>query len=178
MSFEKLFVAALLVIFAGCSSPQMPSLKIRTSSGEKITVDMSRGGVVGPENKDFKISGALLELNAKAKQALYAFGIDFKTKANVKNITVEDVSDEKAQVLVNETNPKVEKGLWRFASPPMGVESRAIAWIYEIDESFRVYLFTITFEDGRKVTQYHATYYPSFSKAMFARRLEVEEKKP
>jgi len=174
MSFEKLLLAALLVIFAGCATSQAPSVRIRTSSGEKITVDMSRGGAVGPESKDLKITAAMFEINPKIKKGLYVFGIDFKTEAMPRSIKVEDVSDEKARTLVDESNLKIEKRAWRFACQPMGLEEKTLRWVHEIDESFRVYRFTVTYDDGRLVEQYHATFYPSFAKAYLLHQLSAE----
>jgi len=164
MSFGKLFLALFLVGLSGCVS-QGPSVRLLTSGGEKITVDLSRKGAVGPENKDVEVIAATFLANSQMKKGIYAFALLLKSDAVLRSVKVEDVTEAKARLMVEVSSPKVEGRKWTWSSPPAAPDEIDLAWLQNIDESFRVYRFTIGLADGRQIIMHHAGYYPSYVKA-------------
>jgi predicted GH43/DUF377 family glycosyl hydrolase len=164
MSFGKLFLALLLVGLSGCAS-QTPSVRLLTSGGEKITVDLSRKGAVGPENKDLNVLGAAFLASPQQKKGIYAFALQLKSDVVLRGVKVEDVTETKARLMVDDTSPKVTGRKWTWSSPPVAPDDSSLAWVQNIDESFRVYRFTIVLADGRQIVMHHTGYYPPFVKA-------------
>jgi hypothetical protein len=174
MSFGKPFFIALLVVFAGCTS-SAPSVRIRISGGEKLMVDLARGGAIGPENEYLTIKAAGVLLNSKEKKVSQAFGIELKkTDPTLRRVKVEDVSEATSQPLVDDTNPEVKARGWRWIGPLMEPDDKSLTWIYNIDETFRVYRFTIVLSDGRELVIYHAAFYSPFMKFQLRTALGLE----
>ena len=173
MRYRNLLIALLLGL-SGCAT-QGPSVKLMISGGEKITLDMSRGGVVGPEIKELKVGSAGYLLNSKEKKGFYIFSIEFKADVKPQSIKIEDVSDKKAQILVDDPAPKLTGRIWRHDCPPVGPDDPGMGWVHEIDDSFRTYRYSVTLSDGRFLSFYHVAFYPSFSKIHFRKELGLDK---
>jgi hypothetical protein len=173
MSSGKILIALLVIGLAGCAS-QAPSVKLRIAGGEKITVDLGRGGVVGGENKDVKIEAAGIVPNATSKQVVFFFGVVFKTGGVPKSVKVEDVTEDAAVPMIEDSHPKLAGKAWRWSSPPVSPDNISLRWIHEIDESFRVYRFTIVLSDDRQIVVHHAVFYPAFVKMRMRHDLGLE----
>ena len=152
-------------------------VKVPIAGGERILVDMSRRGLVGEEDKDVKVIVAEFRSNPKEKKGLYSFVLAFKTSAKPSSVKIEDVSENRASTMVDDSNPQVKGKLWFWASAPMTAEDAELRWINEIDESFRVYRISIVLDNGRQVSIYHAMFYPPVLKWVIRKGLGLEDSK-
>ena len=173
MSLVKILFVAFLVGFAGCAS-QAPLVKLRIAGGEKLTLDMSRGGIIGDENENAKVSLAGFRADGKSKKGFYVFAVEFKQKAMPRSVTVEDVTGEEPQLMVEDQSPKLSERLWQWTGTPLSPDDKALEWIREIDDSFRVYRVTVVLVDGRPIVLHYAAYFSSSLKLRMRRDLGLE----
>jgi DNA-binding transcriptional LysR family regulator len=168
-----LFVLAL----AACVAPA-PQARIRISTGERLLVNLRDGRVDGAENKFVKVLGARFMVSAKAKNGIYDLGLNFAAGVEPTSIRVEDVTDEKAHLLLQDDAPTIEKGIWHKTTDPVDLNAPSMQWMHEIDDSFRVYAFHITLKDGQKITLHQASIYLGFFKAGMMQILAPDKNAP
>jgi len=173
MSTRTLLPALMLLFLSGCTT-QAPIARVRISGGERITIDLKQGGVVGAENNAIKVRIGGLVANAKDKQATFVFALEFKAGDAPRSIKIEDVTDEKAQVFVEDLAPKLVDRIWNWGSAPMAADADVLKWVREIDDSFRVCRFTVILADGRRLCQYQSSFYSAFNKARLRKQLGGE----
>ena len=174
MLSRTLFLLCLLFSLAACASSSSPKVRVRISGGERITIDLKNGDIVGAESKEIKVRMGGLVTNAKDKQACYVFILEFKVGDVPQSIKIEDVTDEVAQVFVEDHEPKLDARIWNWKSAPLDGDAKSLQWVREIDDSFRVCRFTVVLKDGRKLSQYQSAYYPAFVKARLRKELGGE----
>lgn len=173
MPFGKILIVLCVLGLAGCTSPG-PSARITVAGGQKVIVSMSTGKVEGSDNEYFKVGSAAFLTNKTQKQGTYVFSMLFNEGAVPQSIKIEDVSESKAQLIVDDMKPVLANRTWHFICKPIGADDASMKWIHDIDDSFRVYLFSVTLTNGRVISIYHAVLYPSFLKAHLLRELGVE----
>jgi hypothetical protein len=76
--------------------------------------------------------------------------------------------------MVQDPQPVLANRVWHFVCKPIGPDDASMKWIHDIDDSFRVYLVSVTLKDGQVISIYHAGLYPGFLKAHLLRELGVE----
>jgi hypothetical protein len=160
---SRLLVLCLLAL-AACVAPA-PQVRVKIAGGERIVVSMRDGTVEGSQSKFVKVDAARLVTNSKEKKAFYAMGLYFTQGAVPAVICVEDVSDEKPVLLLKDEKPVLTKNFWRQITPQLDIAAESMKWMHDIDDSFRVYRFSITLLDGQKINIFHATIYGGMVKA-------------
>ncbi|HTZ22284.1 MAG TPA: hypothetical protein VMC06_15480 [Opitutaceae bacterium] len=153
-----------LLILTGCATGDV-GMVCPISGGETVTFVLTSKGPKPAENDDFLVVGAAIIPNVEHKQFVYSFGLWSKKEKAPKHVTVEDVSEEKIELLVDDAAPKLEaKYVWKQDSAPKTATDPRLGWLYHEGNSPRVYRFTITTDDGRQLVMYQLTFYPVFIK--------------
>jgi hypothetical protein len=160
---SRLILLCLLVLTA-CVAPG-PQVRIRISGGEKVLVFLKTGKVEGSESNLVKIGIARLMVSAEKKNCVHHFGLEFAPGVIPTHISVEDVADEKPILLMTEDKPELTSGRWSKVSEPIDIDGESLKWLHDIDDSFRIYRFNITLQDGQKITLLSAAIYISYFKA-------------
>lgn len=171
----SLLLLSLLALTA-CVAPA-PQARIKITGGEKVVVNLRDGTVEGSESKLVKVGIARLMMNVQNKNGIYDFGLIFSAGAVPTDIKIEDVTDEKSVVLMQDDKPVLDpQHRWRKTSDPVDVEIESMKWLHDIDDSFRVYRFVITFQDGQKLTLHHAAIYLAYFKIGFMEAMKPPAK--
>ena len=153
-----------IMVLAGCASNEVGIL-CPISGGETITVILTPQGPVLAENEDFKVVAASFAPNIEQKQLIYAFALLAKKGKAPKHVSVEDVSEEKIELLVDDAGPQLDaKQIWLHNAPPKTATDPRLAWLYYEGNSTRVYRFKIVTDDGRQLVMYQASIVPVFIK--------------
>jgi len=173
MPFGKKLIVLCVLGLVGCTSAG-PSARVTVAGGQKVTVSMATGRVEGSENQYFKVETATFLTNKVKKQGTYVFRIAFFGDAVPESIKIEDVSENKALLMVQDTKPAMVGREWHYVCEPVGLDDVSAKWIHDIDDSFRIYLFTVTLKDGQVIPVYHAALYPGFLKIHLRRELGVD----
>lgn len=172
---KRFLVVSLLLTLAACTAPE-PQARIRIAGGEKLVVALRSGRVEGAENKFVKPGIARFLLGPQAKNGLYDFGLIFTNGAVPTKIVVEDVADSKAVVLLTDEQPVLDQQQrWRKLSEPVDLSLDSMKWLHDIDDSFRVYRFSVNLKDGQKIVFHHAAVYPSFFKVGLMQAMEAQK---
>jgi hypothetical protein len=153
-----------IVILAGCASGDV-GMVCPISGGETVTIILTAKGPVPAENDDFKVVAAMITPNIEKKQFVYSFGLLAKNGKAPQHVTIEDVSEEKPELLVDDTGTKLDdKQIWKQDTAPKTSADPRLGWLYHEGNSPRIYRFTIVTDDGRRLVMHHLSNYPVFIK--------------
>ncbi|MFT3869962.1 MAG: hypothetical protein QM715_16045 [Nibricoccus sp.] len=173
---SRLLVLAVLALTA-CMAPG-PQARIKISTGERVVVGLRDGRVEGFQSDVVKVLAARLMLNAQNKNGVYDLGLLFVDGAQPASILVEDVSDEKPVLVLRDDKPVLNQRIWHKTSEPVDLMSDSMKWMHDIDDSFRVYDFHITLQDGRKIRVLQASIYLGFFKSAMMQTINPDKNKP
>ena len=169
----SLFALALL---AGCSTGSL-SLQIPIAGQQTVMIDFSGGNPVNAENGDVRVEKSNLILDSKTKQGSYVFAFLQKNRRDQPaRVKVEDVTDDTAVTLVDDRTPRLADGHWQWKGEPMTFDATNAKWLFEIENSVRVYRFTIETANGNEWILYQAATYPAFVKTYLRQQLGLEAK--
>jgi len=172
-------VVALLALLSGCVAPGMGglSMNVTISGGETIRIDFDHGAIVHPENEDVQIITAILEPHLKEKNFTYLFSFQAKHghAQTPRSVKVDDVTDDTPVSLVDDPYPAYNKeSVWASRVGPF--DSDKIPWLVEIENSVRIFRFTIVTADGRTLVLYQGASYPAFIKKSLRQDFGLEKK--
>lgn len=161
-----LILAALLCAFAGCASPEALG-KFKISGGREVTFSFGPKGAEPGRANGYEVRVATLLPAAEAKEIFYQFALTAPAGANVKRVQVEDVSEEAAAFpLVDDPAPALTGDRWQANSANIAADNPNLAWVYTIQNSMRIYRFTVTDAAGNRTEMLHVVSYPDFIKAV------------
>jgi len=163
MPYIKLLSVLVFLGLVGCVSPG-PEVRVTLADGRKLIVSMKDGRVVGEENKYVKVGMARFMYNMQQKNGAYVFTLGFTVSSIPASVKIEDVSDLKSTLMVQDLKPELKAQLWHNACPPISLDDPSMKWMHDIDDSFRIYRITVVLKDGTEVILHHAAIYPSYAK--------------
>lgn len=164
----------LLVAGAGCASKEF-SYATTVAGGERLRFTFVAGQPSPVKAEGFEILDAGIRPEAAEKKVICRFQFrDENANRTLQSVRVEDVTEEEALVLIDDLAPKLDKQRWVAVTKPFDATSPEIKWVFYIADSVRVYRFTITTADGRKVVMHQAAMVPAWVKgairAMFGEK--------
>jgi len=172
-------VAALSLLFLGACATAPDMVKIVTiSGGQEVRLPFARGNPTMTETDDFRITLTQF-MPAGDGKLLYLFAFHQLTPHPLKRVVVEDVTDDKAVVLVDDSAPKSDaKGVWANGSKAFALSDEEMAWLSFESLSVRVYRFNIETTDGLKVSLLqHTGFIQPFLKENMRRALKEQAEK-
>ena len=175
MSRLFLPLCVALGLLAGCATGTI-SIKMPISGGDIVPLELGKGGFVHAENDDFKIEKALIVLDGKTKQGTFSAEFLAKTGRTPQSVEVVDVSDDTPKPFTTDTHPTLNKDQkWTWQSDPFTPDPANAKWLFEIENSVRVYRFTIVTSDGRRLVMYEGASYPAFIKTYIRKQMGLED---
>ena len=160
-------LAAALLGLAGCVV--RPDVSIRVTTADNKVVDLAlttapvpvTDGVVTVQSLQvlpWEVDKAV----GKAKTLAFTFVVQFQAGSVPARISIEDVTEAPILPIYEDKDPKVLKGnLWGAASSPVNAHDEHINWLLTLDNSVRVYRFTVKLKDGST----HVVYKPIYLSA-------------
>jgi hypothetical protein len=79
-------------------------------------------------------------------------------------IRIEDVSDATPLIMVNDVAPQLDAGKWTQTAGLMDVSGPTVRWLFQANESVRVFRITINELDGQSAVLYQGVRYTPASK--------------
>jgi len=162
---KRVAASVALVGISGCMITGDYALVATITGGEKIRVPLGHSGPVLAREGDLQVKQAAFTMNP-ANQFVYTFELSAPPTRGFQSVRVEDVSDEKSFLLVDETKPSLVNGRWRHLAAPLGPDAACLRWIFHVDNSLRVYRFTVVEDDGKTVVLYQGSTYSDTVKAV------------
>jgi hypothetical protein len=171
------FAALMILALAGCATGDYAYVKT-ISTGERIQLALRQGSPVLASKGDITIRHAALvpnpNLETEQKKLQYLFAFHDKSAVPLKAVLVEDVSDEKSILMVDDQDPKLVNERWTATSRMFGADEDALIWVGHLGDTMRVYRFTITKADGSKVILDQGWMVPGWAKVPMRRALGLK----
>jgi len=115
--------------------------------------------------------------NLKEKNFTYLFSFQAKHDhaQTPRSVKVDDVTDDVAVNLVDDPHPVLNKeSVWAKQVGP--IDPDRIPWLAEIENSVRIFRFTIVTADGRTLVLYQGASEPAVVKKYLRQELGMEKK--
>ncbi len=171
-----LVVSTTLILFiAGCATEQVMTGKFHLADGQTLEMDFVNGVPPAAKNDEIEINSAGFFANPATKNLIFAFKFREKKEREVKSVKVEDVTDPQSKLLVEDNKPELDAAHdWKGVSKFVTVDDPYVKWIMYIDNTVRVFKFTIVTKDDRQFVMYQAASFPPFYKEMVRRSLGMK----
>jgi len=93
-----------------------------------------------------------------------------------KRITIDDQGEDPPRLLVDDYDPKMSStGQWKLTTPVLDLKDSGLEWITQLDDTIRVYRFTVVLADGSKVVLRQPAMYPVIEKALIRKMLGIDK---
>lgn len=163
-----LFAAAGLLFAAGCANTGGEySYVTRIATGERMTFPLVNGqpSLAKSGTITIRVAG-LNRAPGKEKAAAYEFGYEDSSGATPKAVRVDDVSETTIFPLVEDLHPEMKhKVAWLGTSKTLDASSPELYWLPYLDDTTRIFRFTITTADDRQIVLYQPWFVASWVKA-------------
>jgi hypothetical protein len=154
-----------LAWLTGCaSSPSRLSVPI--AGGQTVRLERKGTGFKPAENDRVILTEASLQaVNLDGKNYLrWNFALTPKQTTTLNMIRIEDVSDSTPLIMVNDVAPQLDAGRWTETAGLMDVSGPSVRWLFQANESVRVFRITINEMDGQSAVLYQGVQYTPASK--------------
>lgn len=171
-------VTALGALLTGCDTPFAVSnttILVPIAGGEKVEVTYGRAGPVMVLKNGVQIETSILDLSKDKKHLVYVFKFLVKNGATPRRVLVADLTDDPAELIVDDHAPQLTNGHWvaeRVDRDPRG--DPTLAWLGTVDDSMRIYRFTVTLADGTVVVLDQPVSYPGYLKGAIRKASGVD----
>jgi len=95
----------------------------------------------------------------------WTFSIQPKQPIEFRSIRVEDVSGPQPVLVINDVAPQLQDGKWTGSGGMIELTATGLPWLFDEQESVRVFQFTITELDGRAYVLQQSVPYSKGAKA-------------
>jgi hypothetical protein len=147
-------LAAASLGLSGCVVSPDVSARVTTADGQVVDLPLTSAptpitdGVVTVQSIQI---GPWEVKDGKAKTLAFTFVVQFQQGTAPAVITVEDVTEAPIIPIYEDRNAKIVKdNLWGAVSSPVGPHDAHVNWLLTLDNSIRVYRFTVKLTDGTK----------------------------
>lgn len=162
---------------AGCATGDYAYVTT-IATGERIQIPLQKGSPVLASKGDVTIRHAALvprpNQDTEQKQLQYLFAFHYKGSVPLKSVFVEDVTDDHPIKMVEDSSPALVEQRWTATSRMFGPDEDALSWVAHLDNSMRVYRFTITRADGSKIVLDQGWLVPGWAKTVMRRALGLK----
>jgi hypothetical protein len=159
-----------IVWLTGCaSSPSRLSVPI--AGGQTVRLERQGTEFKDAENERIIVTQATLQaVNLDGENYLrWNFVITPKQTTTLNMIRIEDVSDSAPLLMVNDVAPQLDGGKWTETAGLMDVSGPSVRWLFQANESVRVFRVTINEMDGQSAVLYQGVHYtPAAKEAILA----------
>ena len=168
----KSLAAGVVILAGGCAAGGGDFAMMATiSGGQKIRVPIGRGGAELTNEGGVQINSATFSVNAD-KKIVYVFEFTDSRKRPLRNVRVEDVSDQAPILFVESAQPTLSAtGQWHGESEPLTLSDPRLGWMAAISNSLRVFRFTLTLADGQTLVIHQGSLFPAPLKSAVRQRL-------
>ncbi len=175
--FSRLAMIALVASLAGCAVPMTSSntYEVPLANGEKMQMSVVNGGIGKLSAGGIHIVQNELNPMADKKHVAFVFEIAVKEGLVPKHITIEDMTEDPVRVLVDDPAPRLANGHWKFTTPALDPKQPGTEWIIQLDDTIRVFRFTVTLGDGSQVVLKQPAMYPIVLKSIIRKMADMDK---
>ena len=147
-------VAVAFLVFTSCAAAT--DVSIRISNGKTVTLVKTGDVFDRVENERARVTtSGLFDDRERGRIFMrWVFGIHFKQPTRVRNVRVEDVTDMKPVLLIEDDSPNVTADLWTGRGSAIPFGAKYLPWFFQRGNSTRVFRIIIREESGRSYELY------------------------
>jgi hypothetical protein len=166
--FRRIGLVVLLLPLAACSVPMTSSntYLVPIANGETMEISIKNGGLVLAEQDGIHILQVALNPSSNKKDVVYTFEFSAKNGLVPTHVLIEDLTETPIKVVADDPAPKLKDGHWKLDTPVLDPKDPTFEWLVQLDDTIRVYRFTITLADGRQVVLRQPQMFPVFMKQL------------
>jgi hypothetical protein len=161
----KALFLVLTVWIAGCASSSS-RLSVPVAGGQPVALEREGSGFKHAENDRVRVTDATLQaVNLNGNNYVrWRFAISPKQAEVLSSLRIEDVSGPAPLLLVNDVAPQLDNGQWTETAGLMEASSSNVRWLFEPNETVRVFRLSMSEPDGRTYVLSQAVSYAQASK--------------
>jgi hypothetical protein len=158
----------LLVSLTGCAHREVDE-QVTFNGNRTMTFKRIGTQFVNAENDRFVVTEAgLTTYRTNGKNFVrWQFSIRPKQPTQLASVEVEDVTGSHPYLVVLDRDPKIEELAWTQRGPLLRATSTVLPWLFDPNETTRVFRITVAESDGTRSTLYQATAYTANAKKKF-----------
>lgn len=162
--------------WSGCATGDY-AFVTRISTGEKIQIPLAHGAPLHAKKGTIEVVYAAMipGLLPEKKEMVYLFAFNETSGRPPRSVRVEDVSDDAPVLLVEDLKPELrDKTNWRGKSASVPSSDPSLIWFTYLDDTMRVFRFTIVNADGETVVLNQGWYVPGWIKPGIRRSIGMD----
>ena len=169
----------LLVTLTGCAHREVEE-QVTFSGNRTMTFKRIGTQFVNAENDRFVVTEAgLTTYRTNGKNFVrWQFSIRPKQPTQLASVEVEDVTGSRPYLVVLDREPKIEELAWTQRGSLLRATSTVVPWLFDPNETTRVFRITVSESDGTRSTVYQATIYTANAKKKFRMLMGPELQEP
>ncbi len=159
---------AILLLLSGCAH-QPTTETVPVYGGQNLTFTRVGAGFVKAENNRFVMdeSGLTTYRTGGKNFVRWQFALMPKQQSALRLVKIEDVTDDKATLILEDRAPLIEERQWTRQSDLIPANTRSIPWLFEFGRTVRVFRIAVQETNGKISILYQAVSFTSKAKKDF-----------
>jgi hypothetical protein len=164
----RISTMATMLLLGGCAHQPMTDT-IAVSGGQNLSFTRVGAGFVKAENERLVVDEAgLTTYRTEGKNFVrWQFVILPKEETALRLVRIEDVTDDKPVLILEDRAPQIDERRWSRQSDLVHADTRAIPWLFESGRTIRVFRITVRERNGKTSTLYQAVLFTPKAKKDF-----------
>ena len=157
-------VAVALLLFTSCAAAT--DVSVRISNGKTVMLVKTGDVFDRAENERARVTtSGLFDDRERGRIFMrWVFGIHFKQPTMVRNVRVEDVTDMKPVLLIEDDSPNVTADLWTGRGNAIPFSAEYLPWFFQRGDSTRVFRIVIREKSGSSYDLYQGALFSADKK--------------
>jgi hypothetical protein len=160
-----LFTVAVVFLLLTSDTPAK-EVSIRISNGKTVTLVKTGDVFSRAENDRARVTtSGLFDDRERGRIFMrWVFGIHFKQPTMARNVRVEDVTDKKSVLLIEDDSPNVTADLWTGRGNAIPFTAEYLPWLFQRGDSTRVFHIVIREKSGSSYDLYQGALFSADKK--------------
>lgn len=168
------FAVICMALLTACSTAPEYKYVTTVSGGQRMEFSITGAGPAHASERGLTVEATQF-LPPRGGMSFLALALKNESGQELKNVLVEDVTEETPARILEDTAPRLTNGVWRGLSEPVRSVAPPFEWLAFLDSSNRVYRFTVTLADGKTVTLNQLSIFPGWMKEGMRRAFKAAE---
>lgn len=147
----------------------------KIAGGQTVRCEVTEAGPLSARHGPYEMTTAGFSFgpDASGQHLALVFGFDLSVARRTKptRIRVEDVTGEKAILLVDDQAPQTDRGFWSANAAPITVSRDSVPWLFETGPTTKVFRVTISAAKKADIVLYQPSIYAAATKAALVESL-------
>jgi len=154
----------ILLALAGCTGVADFNYITTVSGGERIEVPITRGMPAPGRADGLTVTTAMFFVHPAGRKPSLAFEFVSDRPREIKSVRIEDVSESVPVLVLEDPEAKLTGQRWRGITAPFTSVTPPVEWLAYLDDTNRVYRFTVIDADGRRIVMHQLARFPGWMK--------------